>query len=86
MLTACIDNVSDAYTFVLVARTENKLNYVSQMDSDTLILCHEIKSAEWFKTCVDAQNARDALSKYWNIDMSFRVAKYYMLNEVLCLL
>lgn len=86
MLNACIDSASDAYVFVLVARIENKLNYVAKMDSDTLILCHEIKSAEWFKTCTDAQDARYDISKHWNIVSSFRVGKYFMLDEVLCLL
>ena len=86
MLTACIDNVSDAHTFVLVACVENELTYEAHMDSNTLYLCHDIKSAEWFMTEEEARNARDALSKYWNIGSSFRPAKYYMLKDVLCLL
>lgn len=86
MLTACIDSITDAYTFVVVACIGNKLDYVAQMDSDTLILCHEIKSAEWFKTEEDARNARDAVSKYWIFGTYYRVAKYYMIKEVICLL
>lgn len=84
MLTACIDNITDAYTFVVVACVGNRLDYVSHLDSDTMTLCHDIKSAEWFKTSEDAQITRDALFEYFG--MSFRVAKYYTLKEVLCLL
>lgn len=86
MLNACIDNITDACTFVVVECVGNKLDYVAQMDSDTLILCHDIKSAEWFTTEEDARNARDAISKYWIFGTLYRVAKYYMLKEVLCIL
>ena len=85
MLNSCIDK-SDASVFVLVERIANKLNYVVRIDSDTLILCHEIKSANWFMTEEEARNARDTLFKYWYTDSPFRVAKYYFSKEVLCLL
>lgn len=86
MLNACIDNTTDTYSFVLLVHNEGHISYVSHTEFGLLHLCHEIKSAEWFKSYEDALNARDALSKCWNIGAPFRVAKYYMIKEVLCLL
>ena len=86
MLTACIDNVNDSHTFVIVKPSLDTFIYVARIDSDSLYLCSDIKSAEWFMHEEDAGKALNTLSKYWNVGTSFRVAKYHMLKDVLCLL
>lgn len=86
MLNARIDDTTDAKVFVLVLSVENALDYVAQVNSDTLRLCQEPKNAEWFTTEDAALDALHKLCLDWYIGRHFRIAKYYMLKEVLCLL